>query len=77
MFPDVNIKQILNFVRQGKSKKTNVPQGEPSQREQELMARVVELDPFSSIDKEKIKGLLKEEDEKETYNYEKDNVANF
>ena len=56
MFPDQNIKQILNFVRQGKSKKlpAGVP-GEPSQREQDLMGRVVELDPFSNIDKEKIK----------------------
>ena len=28
-----------------------------------------------SIDKDKIKTILKEEEEKETYNYEKDNIA--
>lgn len=39
------------------------------------MAKIVELDPFSSIDKEKIKIQLKEEDEKEVFNFEKDNVA--
>jgi len=39
------------------------------------MAKVVELDPFSLIDKDRIKALLKEEEEKETYIYEKDNVA--
>ena len=78
MFPDQNIKQILNFVRQGKSKKlpAGIP-GEPSQREQELMAKVVELDPFNLIDKEKIKQILKEDDEKEAYNFEKDAFANF
>ena len=78
MFPDQNIKQILNFVRQGKSKKlpAGVP-GEPSQREQDLMGRVVELDPFSNIDKEKIKQVLKEDEEKESYNFEKDAFANF
>eukprot|EP00347_Sterkiella_histriomuscorum_P023011 403336298 len=75
MFPDVNIKQILNFVRQGRSKKPGVGQGEPSSREQELLSKVVDLDPFSAIDKEKVKQVLKDEEEKETYVFEKDNVA--
>lgn len=39
------------------------------------MSKVVELDPFSAIDKDKIKIVLKEEDEKEVYLFEKDNVA--
>lgn len=39
------------------------------------MSKVVDLDPFAQIDKEKIKAILKEEEEKETYLYEKDNVA--
>lgn len=39
------------------------------------MAKVVTLDPFSGIDKEKIKVILKEEEEKEQYNFEKDNIA--
>lgn len=76
MFPDVNIKQILNFVRQGRSKKpAQGQQAEVSSREQELMTRVVELDPFCSIDKDKIKVQIKEEEEKEIYLFEKDNVA--
>lgn len=75
MFPDVNIKQILNFVRQGRSKKPALPQGEPSAREQELLAKVVDLDPFANIDKDRIKHIIKEEDEKEIYVFEKDNVA--
>ena len=39
------------------------------------MAKIVELDPFSQIDKDKIKSILKEDEEKEVYHYEKDNVA--
>jgi hypothetical protein len=40
-----------------------------------MMGKVVDTDPFSKIDKERIKVNLKEEDEKEVYNYERDNVA--
>lgn len=36
---------------------------------------MVDLDPFAMIDKDKIKVILKEEEEKEIYLYEKDNVA--
>ena len=76
MFQDVNvnIKQILNFVRQGRSKKAVVA-GEPSQREQELMSKIVPLDPFLTIDKDKVKATLKEEEDKEAYSYEKDNIS--
>jgi hypothetical protein len=42
-------------------------------REKELMSKVVELDPYSGLDKGRIKEILKEEDEREEYNYEKDN----
>ena len=73
MFPDVNIKSIMSFVRQGRSKKNQI--NEPSQREQELMSRIVELDPFSQIDRDRVKGILKEEEEKEVYAYERDNIA--
>jgi hypothetical protein len=75
MFPEVNFKQILSFVRQGKSKKAVIP-GEENPREKELMRGVVELDPFSAVDKGRIKEVLKEEDEREEYNYEKDNQIN-
>jgi hypothetical protein len=40
------------------------------------MRGVVELDPFSAVDKGRIKEVLKEEDEREEYNYEKDNQIN-
>lgn len=39
------------------------------------MGKVVGADPFSLFDKEKVKQLLKEEDEKEVYSYEKDNIG--
>jgi len=39
------------------------------------MGKVVASDPFSAFDKDKIKSVLKEEEEKETYSYEKDNVG--
>jgi organic radical activating enzyme len=77
MFNDVpNKNQLLNFVRQGRAKKPVVPVGgEPTPREQELMGKVVAADPFSAFDKEKVKQMLKEEDEKEVYSYEKDNIG--
>jgi hypothetical protein len=51
-------------VRQGRAKKPAVPiGGEPTPREVELMSRVVLADPYSAFDREKIKGILKEEDE--------------
>ena len=75
MFTEVNNKQILNFVKNGRSKKPIGGIVEPSQREQELMAKVIAIDPFNSIDKEKIKVILKEEEEKEVYNFEKDNIG--
>lgn len=77
MFKDApNKNQIINFVRQGRAKKPAVPiGGEPTPREQELMSRVVLADPYSAFDREKIKGVLKEEDEQETYSYEKDNIG--
>jgi hypothetical protein len=78
MFNDVpNKNQLLNFVRQGRAKKPAVaiPGAEVSQREAELMAAVVVADPFSAFDREKVKGTLKEEEEKEVYSYEKDNIG--
>ena len=46
-------------------------------REVELSKDIIALDPFSTIDRQKIKDLLKEEDEIEAYDYEKDNVADL
>jgi hypothetical protein len=65
MFKDApNKNQIINFVRQGRAKKPIVPVGgEATPREIELMNRVVLSDPYSAFDREKIKGVLKEEDE--------------
>lgn len=40
------------------------------------MAAVVELDPYSAVDKARIKEMLKEEDDKEEFNYERDNQIN-
>jgi|LauGreDrversion4_2_1035121.scaffolds.fasta_scaffold17743_4 hypothetical protein len=75
MFNDVpNKNQLLNFVRQGGKKKPAVG-GEQSPREQELLAKVVASDPFAAFDKEKVKTAIKEDDEKEVYSYERDNVG--
>jgi len=77
MFPDVNFKQVLSFVRQGKAKKAVIP-GEENPRERELMSKIIELDPYSGVDKTRVKEILKEENEREEYSYEKDNqIANL
>lgn len=44
-------------------------------REAELSQNIVDLDPFSQIDRNRVKEILKEEDDREQYDYEKDNVA--
>jgi hypothetical protein len=49
--------------------------GEPSPREVELFSKIVAADPFSAFDKENVKQQIKEEDEKEEYSYEKDNIG--
>jgi hypothetical protein len=74
MFPDANYKQIMAFVRTGKAKKAMVA-GEVNPREQELSSGIVDLDPFNGVDKNRVKEVLKEEDDREQYEYERDNVA--
>ena len=74
MFPDGNARQILNFVKTGKAKKA-AQIGEINPREQELLKNVVDLDPYSGVDKTRIKEIIKEEDDDEFYDYEKDNVG--
>ena len=74
MFPDGNARQILNFVKTGKAKKP-APPGEISHKERELLKNVVDLDPFSAIDKLRIKEVLKEDDDEEVYDFEKDNIG--
>jgi len=58
----------------GKAKRTTAP-GEVSQREKELSVNLVILDPFSKADRSRIKEIVKEEEEKEYYDFEKDNFA--
>jgi hypothetical protein len=72
MFPDANYKQILNFIKTGKPKKTLLP-NETNPREVELSRGIVDIDPFSGVDKERVKDILKEEDEREEFDFEKDN----
>lgn len=74
LFPDANYKQILNFVKTGKAKKAAIP-GEINPREVELSKNIIDIDPFSGIDKNRVKEILKEEEELEQYDFEKDNVA--
>jgi hypothetical protein len=62
-------------VRTGKTKKATIPGNEPNPREQELSKGIIDLDPFSGVDKTRVKEILKEEEEQENYEYERDNVA--
>lgn len=48
---------------------------EATPRELELLSKVVAADPFSAFDKENVKNVIKEEDEKESYSFEKDNIG--
>jgi hypothetical protein len=64
----------MSFVRAGRAKKTAQP-GEVNPREKELARSIVDLDPFSGVDMDRVKELLKEEDEREQYDFERDNVA--
>lgn len=74
MFPD-NQKAILAFVRTGKAKKAAIPGSEVNPREVELSKGIIDLDPFCVVDKSRVKEILKEEDDQENYDYERDNVA--
>ena len=74
MFPDANARQIQTFVKNGKGKRQPLP-GEVNPREQELSRGIVDLDPFSGLDKERVKKIIAEEEEKEIFDFEKDNVA--
>lgn len=77
MFGDQsNFKAIQAFVKTGKQKKV-LGANDVNPREVELSKDIIALDPFSTIDRQKIKDLLKEEDELEIYDYEKDNVADL
>ena len=47
----------------GKTKKATIPGAEANPLEQELSKRIVELDPFSGVDRARVKEALKEEEE--------------
>lgn len=74
MFPD-NQKAVLAFVRTGKAKKAVIPGGETNPREIALSKGIIDLDPFCGVDKARVKEIIKEEEEQENYEYERDNVA--
>ena len=62
-------------MRTGKTKKATIPGNEPNPREQELSKGIIDLDPFSGVDKARVKEILKEEDDQEKFDYERDNVT--
>lgn len=42
------------------------------------MSKIIELDPYNGVDKARVKELIKEENEREEYDYERDNqIANL
>ena len=61
MFPESN-KQIVAFVKNGKGKRTTLSE-ELQRKKNELLESVVELDPFSIVDKDRINKTIQEEDE--------------
>jgi len=74
MFPEANSRQIQGFVKNGKGKKT-LAAGEMNAREQQLSQGIIDLDPFSGIDKERIRKQIREEDDREIFDFDKDNVG--
>lgn len=76
MFPESNPKPIVAFVKNGKGKRTTLSE-EMQRKKAQLMEVVVELDPFSVVDKNQITKQIQDEDEVEQFDYEKDNVGNL
>jgi hypothetical protein len=37
------------------------------------MSKIIELDPYNGVDKSRVKEIIKEENEREEYDYERDN----
>jgi WD40 repeat protein len=79
-FPQAN-RAILNFVKNG-GKSANRAQGfgsnqERSAKEQELINQQNKLDPYSIVDINAIKKRITEENAKEHYSYERDNIQNL
>ena len=68
------MKQVLNFVRAGKPKKALQP-GEVNPREQELSKNIVDLDPFAQHDKKRVKEILKEEENVDDFDYNRDKIG--
>ena len=79
-FPNFT-RNILNFVTNGgrsanKATTFGLNQ-EKSAREQELMSQLNELDPYIIVDKNAVKKVIQEENSRENYTYEKDNIQNL
>jgi hypothetical protein len=73
LFPDVGWRQILNFVKNGKGKKE--AKAIDAAKEREACKDIVELDPFKDIDRDHFVAQIKEDDDREVFDFEKDNVA--
>lgn len=74
LFPDVGWRAILNFVKNGKGKKE--AKALDKAKEQEACKDIVDLDPFKDIDRDHfVKQIKDNEDDREVFDLEKDNVA--
>jgi hypothetical protein len=62
MFPESNPKPIIAFVKNGKGKRINLSE-DLQRKKAEMIGEIIELDPFSGIDKERINKVIQEEDE--------------
>jgi len=73
MFPDANYRQIMAFVRTGKAKKATLP-GETNDKERDLMKNIEELCPYKEVDKKRVKDILKDDDQIEVFDFERDGI---
>lgn len=69
-----HMKAVLNFVRSGRPKK-QLQAGEVNPREVELSVNIVELDPFSGHDRKRVKEILKEEENVDEFDFNRDRIG--
>jgi hypothetical protein len=69
-----HIKAVMNFVRSGRPKKQPNP-GEVNPREVELSVNIIELDPFGQHDRKRVKEILKEEENVDDFDFNRDRIG--
>jgi hypothetical protein len=77
-FPQASKKAIENFVRNGKSANRGFnTSSDKTVKENEVLSQLCQLDPYTVTDETYIKKKFAEDNAKEHYSFEKDNIANL